>query len=58
MGRSGHALVYLLPSESAYVHYMEISQHVRLQPLSCQGIELPDGKEFIEKIRCMISKEQ
>lgn len=56
MGRRGCALVFLLPSETAYVHYMDISQSVTLLPLE-EKYEIE--KNFIEgRVRPLLTQER
>ena len=33
MGQTGQAVVMLLPSERAYVEFLELNQHISVQPL-------------------------
>ena len=59
MGRSGHALVFLLPSETAYVQYMDISQHVVLLPLTLDEEEREkDNDKWINKVKDALCKER
>lgn len=59
MGRSGHALVFLLPSETAYVQYMDISQHVILLPLTLNEEEREkDNDKWINKVKDALCKER
>ena len=54
MGRAGQAVVMLLPSERAYVEFLELNQHVSVQPLpsdsapdptiTCRARELAAGE--------------
>ena len=63
MGRSGNALVFLLPTETAYIQYMNISQKVTLRLL---GEDEEEGgrqsdetnSSVLDKTMEMLSKER
>lgn len=56
MGRSGSALVFLLPSETAYIPYMGISQNVKLLHLE-EKYEIE--RNFIEgRVRPLLTQER
>ena len=60
MGRHGSALVFLFPSEMAYIQYMDISQHVTLLPLrEAASKELASHKSsVVERAMELLCKER
>lgn len=56
MGKQGQALVMLLPSESSYVEFLSVNQHICLQPyVEVTGI---DGDNLITQVRALAVKER
>ena len=56
MGKQGQALVMLLPSESSYVEFLDVNQHIHLQ--SYNKISDTDGEDLVEKVRLLAAKER
>lgn len=57
MGRRGSALVFLLPSETAYIQYMGISQKVELQPLPLDD-DLVRGSQCVNSVQDLLCRER
>ena len=59
MGRSGDALVFLLPSETAYIQYMNISQNVLLTLLSDNDVfTIEESQTTVDRVMEMLCKER
>ena len=57
MGRSGNALVFLLPSESAYIQYLNISQNITLSVLP-DTVNEDDIHHVLESTMAMLCKDR
>ena len=57
MGRSGNALVFLLPSESAYIQYLTISQNITLSILP-DSVNEDDVQRVLESTMGMLCKDR
>jgi ATP-dependent RNA helicase DDX55/SPB4 len=59
-GRVGHALLYLLQTETSYVNYLQLSQKVDVISLpSCHvGSTFTDERKFVETIRNELTLER
>ena len=55
MGQAGKAVVMLLPSEAAYVEFLELNQHITLQPFSTES---PPDPAITSRAREMAAKER
>jgi len=55
MGQVGQAVVMLLPSEAAYVEFLELNQHIALQPFAAERSPDPD---IVGRAREMAAKER
>ena len=55
MGQVGQAVVMLLPSEAAYVEFLELNQHITLQPFAAERSPDPD---IVGRAREMAAKER
>ena len=57
MGKQGQALVMLLPTETSYVDFLSVNQHICLQPHV--GVnETDDRDDLVAKVRGLAAKER
>lgn len=57
MGKQGQALVMLLPTETSYVEFLSVNQHICLQ--SYVGVTETDDKgDLVAKVRALAAKER
>lgn len=57
MGRKGQALVMLLPSETSYIDFLNVNQHITLQ-LYIKATDTDDGDDLVARVRALAAKER